>query len=343
MRSHVRTLAVLALVAVLLWLFLRNVDLARVGRDIVAADPGWLALSLATMVVNLAFRALRWQFLLEPLGQVSFINAFRATSIGFAASGLLPARAGEFVRPYFLARHEQLSATGVFATIVIERLLDLLTVMVLLAVFVLVFPGETGAHNPVVFAAVKWAGAAAGLGALVGLGVLFVLAGHPESLRNVTKRVERALPAAFGGTISRIVDRFAEGLGIVRRPGRLLVAMAWSFPLWLSIDVGIWAAAVAFGINVPFTGSFLIVPLLTVGVAVPTPGGIGGFHEAFRLGATLFYDAPNDVAVAAALVLHAFSLGPALLLGLVFAAQAGLNIGGMRRMAASTQAGRAGV
>ena len=41
--------------------------------------------------------------------------------------------------------------------------------------------------------------------------------------------------------------------------------------------------------NVPFTGSLLIVPLLILGVAVPTPGAIGGFHEAFRLGVTVFY------------------------------------------------------
>ena len=67
-------------------------------------------------------------------------------------------------------------------------------------------------------------------------------------------------------------------------------------------------------------------------MAVPTPGAIGGFHEAFRLGATCFYGVPNDAAVAAALVLHA-SLGPACCLGLLFAAQVGLNIAGMRQMA----------
>jgi glycosyltransferase 2 family protein len=133
--------------------------------------------------------------------------------------------------------------------------------------------------------------------------------------------------------VARVVEKFARGLGIIRRPGRLLVALAWSFPLWLSIDAGIWAVAVAFNFDVPFTGSFLIVPLLTLGVAVPTPGAIGGFHEAFRLGATVFYGVPNDAAVAAALVLHAFTIGPNLIMGLFFAAQAGLNVAGMRRMA----------
>src|SRR6185369_9582318 len=112
-----------------------------------------------------------------------------------------------------------------------------------------------------------------------------------------------------------------------------ILALAWSFPLWLTIGFRIWATAVAFRLAVPFTGSFLLMSILVVGVAVPTPGAIGGFHEAFRIGATMFYGAPDTAAVGAALVLHAISVGPSLVLGLVFAAQAGLNMAGMRRLA----------
>src|SRR5262245_56907682 len=99
------------------------------------------------MFLNLAIRALRWQYLLEPLGAASFSNAFRATAVGFAASAVLPARAGEVIRPYFLARQEDMSATGAFATVILERLLDLVTVLILLAVFVVAFGRDIGALN----------------------------------------------------------------------------------------------------------------------------------------------------------------------------------------------------
>ena len=66
---------------------------------------------------------------------------------------------------------------------------------------------------------------------------------------------------------------------------------------------------------------------------------IGGFHEAFRVGATLVYGAPDEAAVGAAIVLHIFSIGPALVLGLIFAAQEGLNFGGMRRIADQAEQG----
>jgi uncharacterized membrane protein YbhN (UPF0104 family) len=84
---------------------------------------------------------------------------------------------------------------------------------------------------------------------------------------------------------------------------------------------------------VPFVGTFLLIPVLVLGVAVPTPGAVGGFHETFKFAVTAFYGVDNDAAIGAAIVLHLFSIGPALLLGLYFAAQAGLSVTGLRRMA----------
>ena len=78
MRSHLHALIVLALCAALLVLFLYNVDLRGVAQQIVHARPAWLLLSVLTMVVNLAIRAWRWQYLLEPIGRPGFASAFRA-------------------------------------------------------------------------------------------------------------------------------------------------------------------------------------------------------------------------------------------------------------------------
>src|SRR4051794_35963963 len=135
MRSHLRTAIVLFVAAALLALFLYNVDLRGVVSQILHADVAWLLFALATMFVNLAVRAWRWQYLLEPLGRMPFGSAFRATAVGFAASSVLPARAGEVIRPYFLAREERISATGAFATIILERVLDTITVLVLLGIY----------------------------------------------------------------------------------------------------------------------------------------------------------------------------------------------------------------
>ena len=345
MRSHARTIAVLAVALALLTLFLYNVNLWGVLTAITRARPGWLALALTTTFASLAIRSLRWKFLLEPLGRTSFASAFRATAVGFAASAVLPARAGEVIRPYFLARQAppdqqgRMTATGAFATIILERLLDTVTVLILLASFVFVFGRDLAGVNPTGFALVKWAGASAAAISVTALVILFVLAGDPARLGRTTTRLAQVLPSKLAGLIAGIAEKFARGLGAIRRPGRLLAALAWSFPLWLSICLGIWSISVAFRFAMPFTGSFLLLGLLTLGVAVPTPGAVGGFHEAFRLGATVFYGAPNDAAVGAAIVLHLFSIGPSLLLGLFFAAQEGLNFGSMRQLADQAEQG----
>jgi uncharacterized protein (TIRG00374 family) len=339
MRSHVRTIVVLAIAVALVAVFLYNVNLWAVVAAIGRARPEWIAVSLAASFVSLAIRAMRWKYLLEPLGSTTFAATFRATAVGFAASAILPARAGEVIRPYFLARQTppdpngHMTATGAFATIILERLLDIVTVLMLLASFVFVFGRNLATVNPSGFAVVKWAGVSAALVAGVALVVLFVLAGAPERLGQAMARLERVLPSRLAGLIAGLAETFVRGLGTIRRPSRLLAALAWSLPLWLSIASGIWAMTMAFRFAMPFTGSFLMIALLTLGVAVPTPGAVGGFHEAFRVGATVFYGAPDDAAVGAAIVMHLFSIGPSLLLGLTFAAQEGLNLGGMQRLA----------
>jgi uncharacterized protein (TIRG00374 family) len=340
MKSHLRTLIVLALAVSLLGLVLYNVDLRGVAREIVHARFDWLTLSLLTMFANLAIRAWRWQYLLEPLGATSFGNAFRATAVGFAATSILPARAGEVIRPYFLSRHERMSATAAFATVILERVLDMLTVLVLLAAYVFFFRPELATTNAVAFEAVKWAGGTAAVGAIATLIVFFVLAGDPARLGKTLFRLETVLPSTLAGLLARVAEKFATGLRAVRRPGRLLVALILSVPLWLSIAMGIWAASRAFHLAIPFTGSFLVVALLVVGVAVPTPGAVGGFHAAYKFAATTFFAAPDDAAVGAAIVLHALTVGPNLLLGLFFAAQAGLNITVMKQLADQPDPGR---
>jgi uncharacterized protein (TIRG00374 family) len=284
------------------------------------------------MFVNLAIRAYRWQYLLDPLGKVRFGSAFRATAVGFAASSVLPARAGEVIRPYFLARYEHMSATGAFATIILERLLDTVTVLLLLASFIFVFDTHLSLTNPVAVTWLKGVSIFAATGALGALVILFNVAGDPARLGRAIERLARVVPA-FAVTLARVSERFAHGLAAIRHPSRLLVALGWSFPLWLSIAFGIWAGAMAFQLALPFTGSFLIIALLALGVAVPTPGAVGGFHAAFRYGVTEFFGAPDDAAVGAAIVLHLMSIGPSLLLGLYFAAQVGMNLTRMRELA----------
>ncbi|RPI54351.1 MAG: UPF0104 family protein [Acidobacteria bacterium] len=333
MRKSLRTVVIIILSVGLLGLFLRGAHLDVVWAEIRHADAWLIALSSGITVLTMVLRALRWQYLLEPIGPTRFGAAFRTTTIGFAASAVLPARAGEVIRPYLLARQEGLSATATFATIIIERVLDAVTCVFLLASFVLLFdPGMDGTDSRL-YSLVEVGGIVVGGLALGVLGAMFVAARDPEAAGRWAYKLEHLLPGQFTHKLAGALLKFAEGLAVVRTPRRLALALGWSLPLWLSIGCGIWAVTRAFGIDLPYTGSFLLIALLVVGVSVPTPGGVGGFEAAVQIGLTSFYGVPNDRAVGAALVLHAVSLLPTVVLGFVFLIQDGLGFGGMRTLA----------
>lgn len=324
-----------ALAVALVAVFLRNADLTRVWAEMQSARKDWLAAALALTALMYIVRAERWQYMLEPLGHTRFWVAFRTTVIGFAASFVLPARAGEVLRPYLLARSERLPPTAAFATIVLERLLDLIAVLMLLGLFFAVFAGAEARSAPRLFGAVAGGGAVMapiGLTLLIGM---FVVAGHPDRLHRLVLKIERLLPARIAHAVANFARTFAAGLAVVRRPSRLVFALGWSIVLWVLIAAQVWILTKAFAIEMPFAGSILLTAMLVVGVAIPTPGGVGGSHEALRLGLTSFYGVDNDVAVGAAILQHAVNFVPVIVLGLWFIAREGLTFGRLREMSAS--------
>ena len=289
MQPRVRNALIFLLTIGLLGVFLRSVNVADVWGETRRANPWLLLLVVGITLVTYAVRAFRWQYLLAPIGPTHFATAFRTTVIGFAATFLLPARAGEVIRPYLLARREGLNATAAFATIIIERLLDLITVLFLFAWFVLTSAPDAVGGDPAQFARVKFGGLAAAGAALAGAIVLFVLAGHPERMGRLALSIERVLPARLAHAVARFVETFSQGLAVMRQPRRMLIALALSVPLWLAISMGIWLTSQAFHITFPFQASFLVTTLLVVGVAVPTPGAVGGFSPGVsNCGASFF-------------------------------------------------------
>jgi hypothetical protein len=338
MKKSVRTLVIVILSLGLLWLFLRGAHLDQVWGEIKHADSWWVTLSVVTTVGNMVLRAWRWQYLLAPIGRARFRPAFRTTMIGFAASTVLPARAGEIIRPYLLARQEGLSGTATFATVVVERLLDGATVLLFLAGYVLFFAQKMEAGNTL-YHAVRVGGLVVGAATVVILGLMFFAAKDPQAIGRWAFKLEHWLPGRLTHLLAEVLQRFAEGLAVVRAPMRLATALALSVPLWLSIAVGIWSVTMAFHIDMSFTGSFLLLSMLVVGVAVPTPGGIGAFEAAARVGLTSFFAVPNDRAVGAALVLHATSVVPTLALGFLFLIQDGLDFNSMQKLATAAKEG----
>jgi glycosyltransferase 2 family protein len=334
----IRTALVTLLAIALFAWFLSRANLSGIAAEIAHARMDLIVWSFVIAAGMPIVRAIRWRYLLDPIGPTRFGPVLRATIIGFAALAVLPARAGDVIRPYLVARTEGLSAPSVFATIVMERALDVIAVLTLLASFVWVFDGRAVLPADML-APIEASTTLAGGVVIALMAVMWTLATHPERIERFVARTDRLLPRRVAHTLAGLARTFSEGFAVAREPRGLAIAVIWSFPLWLSVALQAWLVTKAFGIVIPLTGSFLIQAMLVIGVAVPTPGGVGSFHEAYRIAVTTFFHAPNNAAVSAALVLHAAQLLTSLVPGVIVMAHDGLGVAGLRRLAGVAREG----
>ena len=321
------------LAAVLLYFFLRGVAWGEIALAMRSADRIDLALVLVSTVVVYASRAWRWGYLLAPLARVPFRRLLSATVVGFM-TGLVVPRAGEVVRPYLVARRHDTTTSAAFATIILERLVDLITVLALFFLYLYALPlPESQTRGPLV-SLLKTAGGFAAVGALAVLGVLFAFHLHADRSMAFLGRFLAWLPERFGRPLGEVLRAFGEGLAVLQAPaGHLLAILGQSVVVWLAIALSIFFNNRAFGIQLPLHASFLIIGFLTVGVAVPTPGMVGGFHESYLLAMTQSFGVDKSIAAAAGITMHALSNLPVLLAGLLLLPGEGLTWGRVAEMA----------
>jgi uncharacterized protein (TIRG00374 family) len=304
-----------------------------------AADPFLLAgVAFATVLTYLA-RSWRWGSLLSPVVRVPFSHLFSATAVGFM-TGLVIPRAGEVLRPYLVARRHPISTVAGFASIILERLLDLITVIALFGLYLYVLPTPAAQVRGPLLDTLEAGGALAALAALAVLALLLALHLRAAQALGLAERLLRPFPARLARPLIEALRAFAEGLAVLKAsPSHLLVIAGQSLLVWLPIALGLYWNNLAFGLDLPFHATFLLLAALTVGVAVPTPGMVGGFHAAYLLALTEAFGVDRPTAAAAGIASHAFTNVPVLLLGLVFLGREGLSMGKVAQMSEPQGAG----
>lgn len=331
-------LGVLLAVGLLLF-FYKDMDWGKFVRNVRTADPAFLAGVVLAAILTYLLRAWRWGYLLAPMARVPFLDLFSATTVGFMTALAIP-RAGEIVRPYLVAQRYAVTTSAGVATIILERLFDLLTVLLLFGGYLFVLPTPEAQSQGPVMGVVKVVGALAALGALLVLALLFALHGHAERVLVSVDRVLRVFPQRLARWLAGMLRAFTSGLAVLKAPLRhLLAIVVQSFLVWLSIAAGLWLNNRAFGIGLPFHAIFLIIAFLTVGVAIPTPGAVGGFHAFYMLALEEAFGVSHDVAGPTAFVGYALTNLPVLVLGLVFLGREGLSLGRVAEMTEKHDAG----
>ena len=310
-----------------LLLFLREVDINKVIRAIQETNHLYLIPAVIVYFVSVYCRAIRWRFLILPMKSLDVRSLYPAVVVGYMANNLLPVRLGEFVRAYYLARLHKISASGLLATILVERVFDGLTLLALFGV---------------VSAAVPTLGVIQSLAQQLGLSPMFLglvfpllfigvasflvlVAVLPGRVLNIGWRIVGRLPPNLISRVQPISLRFLEGLLTLKTSRGVLILFVLSIPVWLAESAMYLILGYAFHIHEFFdtAGSLVAAILLltavaNLGTSIPSsPGGVGPF-EFFGKSILVFMGVESIQATAYVGVLHLALLLPVTLLGLVY-------------------------
>ncbi|XZG70659.1 lysylphosphatidylglycerol synthase transmembrane domain-containing protein [Chitinibacteraceae bacterium HSL-7] len=291
MKRYLRPAIGLVLAALFAWLVVRHVDVAEVARQLGSVSPGWVLAALGGLFVGYTLRIARWRRMLAvdapSLSWRACAGPFLAS---FALNNVLPLRAGDVLRTFAFKQQLGCGPTVVLATLLVERLLDLLMVLVLLGVALLAFGLEASALAHV-------GGVALVLAALgIMLLLLFPTAFAPLA-RGVVALLGRVAPGP-AGKIGAEVDKLFGTLGHLSYGRTMLQLLALSLAAWLAEGLVFWCAALALsGITVA-AGGWLALPVGTLATLIPsTPGYVGTFDFFVARAMTL---AGNDAVAATA-------------------------------------------
>jgi uncharacterized protein (TIRG00374 family) len=315
--------SVIFLTILFLGLFLWNSNLHDVWRIMRSMNAGWFAVGLAVNFSALIFRTIRWRTLIDPENPPPLYPTFFATTVGYMLSTVLPIRASDVARPALLSRRTSVRFSGALGTVLTERILDLFSLLLLFVYFVVAHWSGFSKHPS--FAIMKSAAVAAGvvLGALVAL-ILGLFFFRP-AVRRLHEWLARFVPRRFRPAWMNFFDAFAESLQLSAKPRALAIVLLCTAGIWAALTSQFWFVTKALHTPLPFDSSFFVTGVTTVGLAVPTPGGVGGFHKACQLVLTTFYNFSIDSSVAVALIFHAVGTLPVLVTGLALFAREGLH------------------
>ena len=326
LKRKIRIVVIAVLTLVLLGLFLRNSNPDRVAHLLRSVQPMWLLPGFAANLLALLCRALRWRTILRPDDPPRFYPTFFSTAIGFMSSAILPIRAGDVIRPALLSRRTDIRFSSALGTVVTERLLDLTAVVTLFLTFVVISLSRGESFGPARMVFLRSAGSVA---ALVFVGVVVFVAAtffFRERVRRLLGWVSRMMPMKWRGSFMNFFDAFVISLKLPNNPLALAKVLALTVCIWILLTSQFFFVVRAFGHPLPYRASFLVTAMSILGLSIPTPGGVGGFHKACQIVLVNFYAFDVDTSVAVALIFHLVGTAPVLLTGALLFAHEGLTI-----------------
>lgn len=319
MKQGVKFLGGALLAAFLLWVVLRGKDPVAIRAALAQASITGLLIAGAVNLAHNVFRVIRWGLLLTPVrAKIPFRPRWSAVIIGYLTTWVIPGRLGEVVRPALLSAREKLPLGPCLGSVLADRLLDGAAIVLLFALGTALSPFDASGS--------RYAEAlrATAVGLVIFLAVAFTMVVAAGIARKPLAAWVERRSSPIVQWVGRTFLSLTDGTEALRKPRLLMPILVHSLLAWATIALGTWIGVRAAGVDVPFAATLVLLPPLALGVALPTPGGAGGYHAAMSLGLVHLFGVPEASAVSAGILMHLMVTLPVIGLGLILLKADGL-------------------
>lgn len=295
---------------IFVYLAFRGVDFQEMWQAFLSVNYFLLLPAFGTMLVSHWFRSIRWKYFMTPIKPVKVHPLFAALMIGYAGNNILPLRMGEFLRAYAIGKSQDLSKSSAFATVIVERLIDVFSLLIILAVAVLVYPLPQSIKNGgyVIFA--------------LTVGVIILLIFLMEKTEGTINLVSKLLPQKLFGLVEKVLRMFLQGFAVLKKSEHYLSITLTSIIVWVCYIGVVYVSFFAFDFhtkyNLDFYASLVVLATVSIGLMIPaSPGSVGTYHW-FCMKSLSFYGVPESEALSFAVISHAMNTLPFTAIGLFY-------------------------
>jgi uncharacterized protein (TIRG00374 family) len=317
------TAAGIVLSGVLLWLAVKDVDSGEISRSFRDADVVLAAPLLLALAGFYCLKAVRWSDILAPTARIRARELIPSMMSGAAGNNLLPAHMGEIMRAYLLGRQYRLPQSGLLATLVAERVFDVLGVLLLLSAALLSADVSAGLWPAILFLVSV---------ALGGTAFMYLVVAHSDRFVSFVSARTEWLPHSMRDRVGNLAAQVAAGFGALR-DGRLFYRiLVTSIMQWALMGGCVFIALRALAVDVPYQAAIVVLATVVAGLTLPTsPGYFGTIQYCFVLGLKPF-GVDSTQALAASIFYHALLWCSVTVTGLYYLHANRLTFADMRRL-----------
>ncbi len=305
------------------WVF-KDIDFLELKESLLSANYFYVLLPIPVILFSHWVRAYRWKTMLNPIVRVNSVwNLFSSVMIGYAVNTVIP-RGGEFIRPFVTSKKEKISYSSTFATIILERVIDVVTLIIIFGItfsllsnkITKILPDNINPNQLIIITLL--------------IVVIALLNLYPPFVDFMLKITVKPFSQRVYEKLLGVVERFKKGLAIIKEPSMYFKLIFESFSIWFLYSLPLYILFFAFDfqddLHLNLIDATMLVIVAGISVTIsPTPNGAGVYQIFVPQAMVKLYGMNPEIALAYSILAWATSTLTQFVVGMMFFYKEGLT------------------